>query len=50
MTQKHPFKALVVKAPIMEKVRLPWTKGDTSELGVKYAMQLLDKHLLGVYE
>ena len=39
----------------MEKVMLPCTMGDTCdyvtpELGVEYAMQLLDKHLLGVHE
>ena len=52
---KNNAEALVVEAPAMEKVTLPCTMGDaceyvTPELGVEYAMQLLDKHLLGVHE
>ena len=39
----------------MEKVALPCTMGDaceyvTPELGIEYALKLLDKHLLGVHE
>ena len=52
---EEPSAAQVVEVPIMEKVMLPCTMGDaceyvTPELGVEYAMQLLDKHLLGVHE
>jgi hypothetical protein len=50
VTVKNNAEALVVEAPAMEKVTLPCTMGDaceyvTPELGVEYAMQLLDKHL-----
>jgi hypothetical protein len=55
VTVKNNAEALVIEAPAMEKVTLPCTMGDaceyvTPELGVEYAMQLLDKHLLGVHE
>lgn len=51
--QKEPE----VKAPIMavEKVKLACPMSDTceyetQELGIEYAMQLLDRHLLGVHK
>ena len=54
MTEKHP-EALVVEAPAMDKVKIPCTMGKackytTPEVGIEYAMQLLDKHLLEVHE
>ena len=52
---KNPTEELVVEGHIMEKVKLHCTMGDvceylTQELGIEYAMQMLDKHLLGVHE
>ena len=51
VTEEYPADVLV-EASIMKKVKLPCTMGDaceyeTPELGIEYAMKILDRHLLG---